>query len=83
MAPWVNPDSIAAIAPPWRLDLVDQGPRAGLQLGGQRLDQVTPAQRIGDGGHVGLVRDDLLCSNRQGRRRLRREAKRLVEGVRV
>src|SRR5438132_4355881 len=57
-------DRLDRATPP--VHLVDQRPGARFQLGGQRLHQVAPTQRIGDARHIGLVRADLLRSHRDG-----------------
>ena len=69
-------------APP-AIDLLDQGRRPGLQLGGQGLDQVAAAHRVRDARHVGLVSDDLLGPHREGGRHFRGQPERLVERVGV
>ena len=74
-------DRLDRATPP--VHLVDQRPGARFQLGGQRLHQVAPTQRIGDARHIGLVGDDLLRSHRECRRGLRREPERLIEGIGV
>jgi hypothetical protein len=48
-----------------RVDLVDVGPGRGLDLIGQRLDEVAAAQRIGDCGDAALLEDHLLGAQRE------------------
>src|SRR5437764_584294 len=65
------------------LDPLDQFERALLELGGQRLDEVRATEWIGRIRAAGLLREDLLRSQRDPRRALRRQRERLVETVRV
>ncbi len=53
------------------------------QTAGQMLDEVRAAERIDRPGHAGLVREDLLCAQRQRRGRRRWQRERLVERARV
>src|SRR5262245_16899828 len=62
---------------------VDELLRALLELRGQRLDVVRAAERVGGVGRPRLVRQDLLGSQGDACRVLRRERERLVERVRV
>ena len=54
-----------------------------LHLVGQRLDEVRPAERVGDVGDVRLVGDHLLGAQGDARRLLGRQRHRLVHRVRV
>src|SRR5438876_4030084 len=65
------------------VDSLDQLPRLGLQLVGQRLDEVRAAERIGAVGAARLRCEDLLRAQRDLGRTLRRQRKRFVEPVRV
>ena len=57
--------------------------RLRLELVGERLDEVRPAERVGGRRDAGLVGDDLLRAQRDAHGVLRREGERLVVGVRV
>ena len=63
----MKPRSIAATAPPSSIDLVEPLARFGLELVGQRLNEVRAGQRIGGVGDAGLVGQDLLGA--EGERR--------------
>src|SRR4051794_8378956 len=65
------------------VDARDQLLRARLQLVGQRLDGVGPAERVGDVRAAGLVREDLLRPQSDARGALRGQRECLVEAVRV
>ncbi len=69
--------------PAHRVDLVDVLPRRGLDLIGQRLDEVAAGQRVGDVGDAGLLEDQLLRAQRELRRVLGRQRVGLVVAVRV
>ena len=79
--PWMQPSSIEPVA-----ELVEVGEQLlglALHLVGQRLDEVRPAERVGDVGHVRLVGDDLLRAQGDARRLLGRQRQRLVHRVGV
>src|SRR5581483_587731 len=61
------------------IHLLDQLERAPLELVGERLDVVRPAERVGRGGRPGLRLEDLLGAERDRRGVLGRERERLVE----
>jgi len=50
----------------------------GLGRVGERLDEIRAAERVGDPGDTSLVRQDLLCPQRQRRRLLAGQRERLV-----
>ena len=80
---WTKPASIAATAPPSSSTRSISSRARGLELVGQRLDEVGAAERVGRVGRAGLVREDLLRPQRDPRRALGRQRERLVERVRV
>ena len=63
---------------PDRLDLREERLRFPLEVVGQRLDVVRPAERVDDVLHAGLVGDDLLCAEREADRILGRQGERFV-----
>ena len=65
------------------VDPADQLERAPLELVGQRLDEVGAAERVGSRDDTDLVREHLLSAERDRRRTLRGQRKRLVVRVRV
>ncbi len=66
-----------------RLDGGEDGLRLGLHPVGQRLDVPGAAQRVGDVGHAGLLRQHLLGPQRDLAGLLAGQGERLVEGVGV
>ena len=65
------------------VDLLDQRPRALLDLGRQRLDVVGAGERVDGVGGAGLVGDHLLGPQRELGGAFGRERERLVEAVGV
>ena len=66
-----------------RVDALDQLERTGLDLVGQRLDEVGARERVDRVRDARLVRQDLLRAQRYPRGALGRQRERLVEAIRV